>query len=385
MKLAGIKVVDLSMFLPGPHFTMMMADHGAEVIRIEPPGGEPARGLGLSQGGHTVWFRNTHRGKRSVELNLKDPRAVEFLLKLLETADVMVEGFRPGVMKRLGLDYDTVRARAPQIVYCSISAFGQTGIYRDKPAHDIAIEAMAGTLGFHRGRDGRPTHPGMPAADMAGSLMAFSGVLMALLRQRETGLGDYLDIALHDCLLAWTTNYAGPAFVEQRAHDVPMERNWGGAAFYNIYATRDAQWLVLGGMEPHFCANLLNKAGRPDLLPLAREVPGPSQQPLRHFLDEFFARETLAYWLDWMSDIDVCHAPLRSLVESLSDPATAERGMRVEDEDGMPMLGVPIQYQREPGRAGTHVPRQGEHGASIARELGYSEAAISELQAAKVL
>ena len=385
MKLAGVKVVDLSMFLPGPHFTMMMADHGAEVIRVEPPGGEPARGLGLSQGGHSVWFRNTHRGKRSLQLNLKVPAARDLLLKLLADADVLVEGFRPGVMKRLGLDYDTVSAIAPQIVYCSISAFGQTGVYRDKPAHDIAIEALAGTLDFHRGRDGRPTNPGMPAADMAGSLIAFTGVLMALFRQRATGKGDYLDIALHDAVLAWTSNYAGPAFVEQRGHDVPMERNWGGAAFYNIYATADAKHLVLGGMEHHFCANLLNKAGRPDLLPLTYEVPGPKQQPVRQFLDEFFAGNTLEHWLAWLSDIDVCYAPLRTLYEGLYDPATAARGMLVEDEQGMPMLGVPVMYRHEPGRAGKHVPTPGEHGSAIAHELGYSEAAIAELRASGAL
>lgn len=385
MKLAGVKVVDLSMFLPGPHFTMMMADHGAEVIRVEPPGGEPARGLGLSQGGHSVWFRNTHRGKRSLQLNLKVPAARDLLLKLLADADVLVEGFRPGVMKRLGLDYDTVSAIAPQIVYCSISAFGQTGVYRDKPAHDIAIEALAGTLDFHRGRDGRPTNPGMPAADMAGSLIAFTGVLMALFRQRATGKGDYLDIALHDAVLAWTSNYAGPAFVEQRGHDVPMERNWGGAAFYNIYATADAKHLVLGGMEHHFCANLLNKAGRPDLLPLTYEVPGPKQQPVRRFLDEFFAGNTLEHWLAWLSDIDVCYAPLRTLYEGLYDPATAARGMLVEDEQGMPMLGVPVMYRHEPGRAGKHVPAPGEHGGAIAHELGYSEAAIAGLRASGAL
>jgi len=385
MKLAGVKVVDLSMFLPGPHFTMMMADHGAEVIRVEPPGGEPARGLGLSQGGHSVWFRNTHRGKRSLQLNLKDPAARDLLLKLLADADVLVEGFRPGVMKRLGLDYDTVSALAPQIVYCSISAFGQTGAYRDKPAHDIAIEALAGTLDFHRGRDGRPTNPGMPAADMAGSLIAFSGVLMALFRQRATGQGDYLDIALHDAVLAWTSNYAGPAFVEQRGHDVPMERNWGGAAFYNLYATADAKHLVLGGMEHHFCANLLNKAGRPDLLPLTYEVPGPKQQPVRQFLEDFFATNTLDYWLHWLSDIDVCYAPLRTLYEGLYDPATAARGMLVEDEQGMPMLGVPVIYRHEPGRAGRHVPAAGEDGTAIARELGYTDAAIAALRASGAL
>ena len=386
MKLRGVKVIDLSMFLPGPHFTMMMADHGADVIRIEPPGGEPARELGLKQGGHSVWFRNTHRGKRSLKLNLKDPRGRELLFRLLEGADVLVEGFRPGVMERLGLGYEAVRARAPQIVYCSISAFGQYGPNRDKPAHNVAIEALAGTASFSRGTDGKQAMPGMPAADMAGSLMAFAGVLMALLRQRATGQGDFVDIALHDSVLAWTANYCGPAFVEQRAHDVPMERNWGGAAFYHLYETRDGQSLALGGMEPHFCHAVLEKAGRLDLLPLTREVPGPLQQPVVEFFRGFFRERTLAEWLEWLAGIDACYAPVRSLNESLADPATRARGMVVEDAAGMPMLGVPIQYRDEPGRAaGAHVPALGEHGAAIAAELGYAAPDIEQLLADGVI
>jgi len=210
MKLEGVKVIDLSMFLPGPHLTMMMADHGAEVIRIEAPGGgEPARHAPYRAGGHSVWFRNTHRGKQSLRLNLKDERGREILLRLAETADVLVEGFRPGVMQRLGLGYDTLAARAPRIIYCSISAFGQTGRYHAKPAHDPAVQAMAGLASVNLGRDGRPVLAGVSAADMAGSLMALAGILMALVRQRETGKGDFLDIAMNDALMAWTPHQLG--------------------------------------------------------------------------------------------------------------------------------------------------------------------------------
>ncbi len=378
-KLAGVKVVDFSMFLPGPHFTMMMADHGAEVIRIEPPGGEPARRLGLSQGGHSVWFRNTHRGKRSLRVNLKEPRGRELVLKLIERADVLVEGFRPGVMARLGLDYDAVRERAPHIVYCSLSAFGQTGRYRDKPAHDIVMQAMGGVLSFNLGRDGRPTNPGVPAADMCGSLMALSGVLMALLRQRQTGRGDHLDIAMHDCLLAWTPQYVGPVFAEHRAHEVKQERNWGGAAFYNLYETRDGRWLVLGGIEHDFCENFLHKAGRPDLLALCLEPPGPAQVPVREFLQAFFAARTLDEALAFLSDIDVCYAPLRSLLEGIMDPNTEERGLRLRDEAGNDHLGIPIKFAQEPGRIDFHVPALGEHSRAIARGLGYSGPEVEEL------
>jgi len=379
MKLDGVTVIDLSMFLPGPHFTLMMADHGANVIRIEPPAGEPSRDYGLRMGEHSVWFRNTHRGKRSLRLNLKDPRGKALLFKLLERADVLVEGFRPGVMQRLGLDYETVRAHAPQIVYCSISAFGQSGRYRDKPAHDMAVQAMAGVLDFNRGRDGAPTNPGLPAADITSSLFALSGVLMALLKQRSTGQGDYLDIAMHDSLLAWTPNYTGPVFAEHRAHEVKQERNWGGAAFYNLYRTRDDLWMVLGGMELHFCANFLRKAGRPDLIPLCELPPGPGQQPVKEFLAEFFAARTQAEALDWLADIDVCYAPLRTLLDSYEDPNTTERGMLLHDADGFPHIGTAIKFSREPAQVRFGVPALGEHSRAIGRELGYTDAELDAL------
>lgn len=379
MKLSGVKVLDFSMFLPGPHFTMMMADQGAEVIRVEPFAGEPVRNIGLRQGGHSVWFRNTHRGKQSLRVNLKDPRGTELVMRLAAQADVVVEGFRPGVMQRLGLGYEAMRARAPQIIYCSLSAFGQTSRYRDKPAHDMVMQAMAGVLSFNLGQDGKPTTPGMPAADMSGSLTALAGVLMALLRQRETGFGDYLDMSMHDCLLAWTANYQGPVFAEHRAHTVKHERNWGGAAFYYVYATSDREWIVLGGIEPHFCENFLHKAGRADLIPLCHQPPGPVQEPVKHFLQEFFAARTQAEALAWLSDIDVCHAPLRSLLEGVYDPNTEERGMLLHETGGIEHLGIPIKFRDEPGRVDFKVPGLGEHSRELALGVGYTQAEIDEL------
>lgn len=385
MKLAGVKVVDLSMFLPGPHFTMMMSDHGATVIRIEPFSGEPVRKVGLSKAGHSVWFRNTHRGKKSLRLNLKDPRGRELLLRLIKEADVLVESFRPGVMQRLGLDYKKVRKHAPQIIYCSLSSFGQSGRYRLKAAHDMVMQAMAGTLSFNVGRDGKPTNPSMPTADMTGSMMAFSGVLMALLAQRTTGQGDFIDIALHDCLLSWTPNYTGPIFAEHRTHEVKTERNWGGSAFYNIYATGDEDWIVLGGVEHNFCENFLNKAGRPDLIPLCLEAPGPAQEPVKAYLVDFFSKRTLEDALNWLSDIDVCYAPLRTLLDGLFDPNTVEREMLVTDDDGVEHLGIPIKFQNEPGTLDFSVPDLGEHSHEIATSLGYSETEIQIMKDDRVI
>ena len=203
MKLEGIRVLDLSLFLPGPHFTMMMADHGAEVISLEPPGGEPVRHVGLKQNDASVWFRNVFRGKKSINLNLKNEEGKAAFLKLCESVDVVVEAFRPGVVDRLGIGYDDVKAVNPGIIYCSISAYGQTGPKRLDPAHDLSVQADSGAVFINQGLDGQPAQPAMPVADMAGSLMAFSGVLMAIIRKQQTGQGDYLDISMQDSLVAW--------------------------------------------------------------------------------------------------------------------------------------------------------------------------------------
>jgi crotonobetainyl-CoA:carnitine CoA-transferase CaiB-like acyl-CoA transferase len=385
MKLEGIKVVDLSLFLPGPHLTMMMADHGADVIKVEPyEGGEPNRHIGPKEAGETVYFRNTHRGKRSLRLNLKHPEGREILLRLAERADVLVESFRPGVVDRLGVGYAAVSARAPRIVYCSISAFGQTGAYRDRPAHDLAVESLAGLVSVNLDQDGRPAMPAVPAADVAASLMALSGILMAVLRQRATGQGDYLDIAMHDSLLAWTPNVMGAVFAEGRPPVPKAERTWGGNAFYNLYETKDGRWLALGASEHKFAESFLAKAGRTDLAPVARKPPG-EQGPLIAYLRQVMKDRTLAEWIAWLDGVDVAYAPVRSLKDAIDDPNTRGRGMLLVDERGRQHLGVPIKFAREPAAPRLGTPAFGEHSASIVRELGYGDADVERLRAEKVI
>jgi len=335
MKLDGLRVIDLSLFLPGPHLTLMMADHGADVIKIEPPGeGEPNRHLGPKQGEFTVYFRNTHRGKRSVCLNLKSDAGREALLKLCETADVLIEAFRPGVVDRLGVGYAAVAARNPRIVYCSIAAFGQSGPYRDIPAHDLATEALAGVVSLNLGNDGEPTMPHVPAADMAASMLSFGGIMMALYRREKTGRGDYLDMAMHDSILAWTPNVLGDVFANRRAPVVKHERTFGGSAFYNIYRTRDGKHVVLGAQEIKFVRNLLGELGRLDFVPLAERGPGPHQQPLIDFLRATFATRTQAEWLEWFRGKDVSFAPVNDLRQAFDDPHVQARGMRLVDDHG---------------------------------------------------
>jgi crotonobetainyl-CoA:carnitine CoA-transferase CaiB-like acyl-CoA transferase len=362
MKLEGIRVLDLSLFLPGPHLTTMMADHGAEVIKVEAPGeGEPVRHLGYRMGGESVWFRNTHRGKKSIVVDLKSEEGREALLSLAETADVIVEAFRPGVVKRLGVDYDAVAARNPRIVYASIAAFGQTGPERDRPTHDLGMEALAGVLSLNLGQDGKPTHPHIPVADATGSMMALAGVLMALYRREKTGRGDFIDISMHDTTLSWLPNSTGAVFAENRPPVVKEERSWGGHSFYNIYETGDGRWVVLSGVEHKFVRNLLTALGREDLIPIATQPPGPAHAPVKAFLSEMFRTRTRAEWETWFKGRDVCFAPVLDLAEGFRHPQVEAREMLIRDGDGNPHIGNPIKFRHEPARLVTKLPRLGEH------------------------
>ncbi len=360
MKLTGVRVLDLSQFLPGPHLTMTMADHGADVITIEPPGGEPARELGArTKDGITVWFRNIARGKRSVTLDLKTETGRGAFLKLAEHADVIVEAFRPGVAQRLGVDYETVAARTPHIIYCAITAFGQTGPYRDKPAHDLAVQALVGTADLARGlHDNKPAQPHIVAADMAASLTALSAILMALYAREKSGRGEYIDIAMYDALLAWTPNVTAPVFAQDRAPVAHDMRPTGGQAMNRLYETKDGGHIVLGGSEVKFAETLLCALGRPDLFEIAKREPG-EQQELIDFLVEIFVTKTQTEWEAFLLPLDLCWAPLRNLKQAFADEQTLARAMLLIDEEGNRHIGPAVKFAREPARADLHVPMPG--------------------------
>mgnify|MGYP001556046468 FL=1 len=382
MKLEDIRVVDLSLFLPGPLMTQFMADHGAEVVKVESiHEGEPNREIGPKRDGVSVYFANTHRGKKSLALNLKDPAGVELLLRLAERSDVLVEAFRPGVAERLGIGYAQVSRRAPGIIYASIAAFGQSGPLSGLAAHDLATEAMTGVLSLNRGSDGRPAIPALANADMLASMMTLSGVLMALLRKQQTGLGDYLDMAMADCLLACLPNTMGTAMTERRQPDLGAERSLGGNALYQIYPTKDGDYVVLAGQELKFARNLLEPLGRPDLVELCKLPPGPGQDPVRGFLKSIFLTKTKAEWSEWFRGRDVAFAPMRTLPEVLEDDHFKARGMVLKDARGWDHLGVPIAFRDEPGRPSFDAPAHGQHTVEILRGLGYASADILRLEA----
>jgi crotonobetainyl-CoA:carnitine CoA-transferase CaiB-like acyl-CoA transferase len=345
-KLSGITVVDLTQFLPGPMMTVMMADQGARVIKIEPEAGDPARLMEPKEAGHSVWFANLNRGKESLVLDLKSPEGKQALADLCERADVFVEGFRPGVMKRLGFDYESLKRIKPDIVYCSISAFGQEGALAHHPAHDMAVQALAGFLSVNDGPDGMPVVPGAPSADMAAGLTALSATLMALIGRDRTGEGAYIDCAMFDSLLPWCAHTAGRAIAGGESPISARQRSLGGAGFYQVYATSDGKHIALGGREIKFARNLLTALSREDLISHAEREAG-EQEELIQFLRDTFAKKTRDQWVEWFADKDVAFAPVLDFREALDEPHVTERGILVESETGAHHIAPPIRFADE--------------------------------------
>jgi crotonobetainyl-CoA:carnitine CoA-transferase CaiB-like acyl-CoA transferase len=259
---------------------------------------------------------------------------------------------------RLGFGYDAVSARNPRIVYCSISAFGQKGEMAHHPAHDLVVEALSGFISVNDGPDRTPVVPGAPAADMAAGLTGLAAVLMALVGRERTGKGDYIDCSMFDSLLPWCAHIAGPAIAGGEPPRSGTQRSLGGAAFYNVYTTRDWRHIVLGGRETKFVTTLLEALGRPDLVPLGTLPAGEAQRPLKAFLDERFAERTRDEWVAWFEGRDIAFAPVLDFREALTQPWLLERGLIVEF-GGAHQIAPPIRFQNEEPWQASEAPRLG--------------------------
>ena len=380
MKLHGLTVLDLSLFLPGPAATQLMADHGARVIKVENPHApEPTRSaesFPWQQGDETVMFRNTQRGKESIALDLKSGAGKRALLALAKKVDIVVEAFRPGVAKRLGIDFETLSANNPGLIYCSISAFGQTGPWRDKPAHDTATVAAAGILDVTRSPEGEsgPAIIGVPIADMLSSYLALSGVLMALHRRHTTGRGDYVDISMFESVMAASPNILGPVFGGDQAPERLKERTHGGNAMLNVYETADRQHIALGGGEHKFVTALFEGLGRTDFITSVTGPAGEGHWPAIGFLREAFRERTRAEWEAWFEGRDICWSPVVSLKEAWQSQHVIERGMRFQDAEGNDHIGSAVRFSEEPAQIRTQLPGIGANTAEIIAGLDLTEA-----------
>ncbi|MCC4269273.1 CoA transferase [Marinobacter nauticus] len=347
--LANLKILDFSTLLPGPYATMMLADMGAEVLRIEAPDRvDLAKVMPPFDGKFSTTFSYLGRGKRTLQLNLKQPESVERVKQLVQDYDIVVEQFRPGVMDRLGIGYEVLKAINPKLIYCAITGYGQTGPYKDRAGHDINYLAISG-VASHCGRaDSGPPPMGIQIADVAGgSHHAVMGILAAVIKRQETGEGAFIDISMTDAAFALNA-MAGAAALAGGQPQKPETGMLNGGTFYDYYQTRDGRWLSVGSLEPQFSSRLCDTLGLGELKSYALSQKPEHQQELKAAIKQKIAERSLAEWREVFADVDACVEPVLTIEEAAEHPQLKARGMVVEGDRGdgvhQRQLGLPLRF-----------------------------------------
>ena len=351
--LTSLKVLDFSTLLPGPYATMLLADMGADVLRVEAPDRvDLTRVMPPHDAGVSTAHGFLNRGKKSLGLNLKEEGSREKVLELVKDYDVVVEQFRPGVMDRLGIGYEALKAVNPRLIYCSITGYGQTGPYRDRAGHDINYLSLAG-VSSHCGRaDGGPPPMGIQIADVAGgSHHAVMGILAAVIHRQQTGEGQFVDISMTDAAFALNA-MAGAACLAGGQEQKPESALLNGGSFYDYYQTSDGRWLSVGSLEPQFSARLCDTLGIPDMKSLAMSQKPEHQQQLKAAIKEKIAAKPLADWQEIFANQDACVEPVLTISEAAEHPQLKARGMviGVDRGDGthQRQIGYPIKFSSTP-------------------------------------
>lgn len=383
--LAGIRVLDLSRLLPGGYCTMLMADLGADVVKVE----EPERGdhlrwmQPLTSTGEGAMHLALGRGKRSVTCNLRVEQGREVLRDLAREFDVLVESFRPGVLERLGVGYPQLREINPGLVYAAISGYGQDGPYSARAGHDINYLAHAGALSFTGHPDVGPYQPGLQIGDLAGGMAAVIAVLTALRVRDVTGQGQFCDVSMSDVVMSWMTPHVAGYLATGRLPAPGTEALNGGLACYRTYGCADGRHVAVGALEPRFFAELLEGLGLPGQLRAAHLDPG-RQEELTGRIAEAFATRGRDAWMEVFAEREACVAPVADVGEALADPNARARDMSADRQlaDGTAVTGVGVvpRLSATPGRPGAAPSALGADTEAILAELGRGPADIAELR-----
>lgn len=383
LALAKIRVLDLARLGPGPHCAQILGDLGADVIKIEEPGpGEGRRaGRTLRLPGNAPIRRNS----RSIGLNLRSNEGREVFFKLVASAHIIMEGFRPGVAKRLGIDYEAVRANKPDIVYASLTGYGQDGPYSAYVGHDINYQGMAGILGLTGEPDRPPVIPGNAVADNAGGISAALGILVALLVKERTGAGQYIDVSMADTLLTMMfltiDQYSSSGVVPGRGETMLT----GLYPWYNVYEAKDGKYLSVGAVEPWFYENLCRLLGREDFIP-HQHAEGEKRAEIFQAFAEIFRSKTRDEWVAELMPAETCVAPVYSVDEVVRDAHFQQRESILEAEvpgqGARKQVGMMLKFSETPGQIRRPGPELGQETAEVLSELGYDEPAIEALERA---
>jgi formyl-CoA transferase len=377
--LAGLRVIDLTQAMAAPFCTMNLADLGADVIKVEPPAGEDMRRGSASKNGHSGTFVTINRSKRGITLDLKQPAGVEVMHRLVRTADVFVQNYRPGAARRLGVDHETLAAINPRLIYCSISGFGATGPYASRGGYDLIAQGMSGIISVTGDEDGAPAKAGVPLSDLSAGLFGAYGILCALEHRARTGEGQLVDTSLLEAAMALTVREATESWVTGRAPRALGSADRLAAPAQALRAS-DGWFTVSAGDDGRFAA-LCRAIERPELGADPR-FTGPGDRR-RHRdalvaeLERTTAKETRAHWLARLERVGVPAGPVNTYPEALADPHALARDMIVDlvhpGAGPIKALGVPVKLSGTPGAVDRPAPLLGQHNAEILTELGYSE------------
>lgn len=351
--LKGLKVLDFSTLLPGPFATLYLADLGAEVIHIESPTRpDLVRLFPPYANGQATSHSYLNRNKQSVTLDLKDPASIEQVKQKISEFDIVVEQFRPGVMQRLGLDYQTLAEINPRLIYCSITGYGQTGSYKDKAGHDINYIALSGIAGHCGRQDSGPPPMGIQIADVAGgSLHAVIGILAAVVERQNSGLGQYIDISMTDCVVG-LNNMAAAASLAGAQQQQRESEQLNGGTFYDYYETADARYLSIGSLEPQFMTGLASALELPILLQKGASFDTEDRQIVKQAIRDKIKSKNLAEWNQLFEQLDVCVEPVLSLDEALQSQISQQRNwvvnvpLKPNSDQTEPQLACPIKFSR---------------------------------------